>query len=208
MAHPHHHEARATNRAKLKAITGHSVLGRPHIAEGQASKAFAKSFHGHAEHKAHGGKAHHRLDRRARGGKTKKHGNVNIAIVHKSHPDFMPAGGMGAPLGGAPMPPPGLAGGMPPPGAMPPPGGMPGMPQKRGGRTYRKGGAVHSDVAEDKKLFKKMMAAHEKKEMKVEGKLHHKARGGSIGKYPLKRGGMESGEGRLAYTKAMKKKYP
>jgi hypothetical protein len=55
-------------------------------------------------------------------------------------------------------------------------------PTKRGGAVKKraKGGAVHSDEAADRKLFGKMMATHEKKEMEVEGKLKHKARGGHV----------------------------
>lgn len=46
-------------------------------------------------------------------------------------------------------------------------------------KAYAKGGKVHSDVAEDRKLFKKMMAEHERGEMKVEGK----ASGGRLDKF-------------------------
>lgn len=68
-----------------------------------------------------------------------------------------PAGApAGAPPSGPPM-------GAPPMGAPPGPpmAGPPGM--KRGGR-YAKGGKVHDDEAQDKKLFGKMFKAEEKKE--------------------------------------------
>lgn len=47
------------------------------------------------------------------------------------------------------------------------------MDRKRGGRAYAKGGHAHSDEAEDKALIRKMLAEHERKEMK-----EHRARGG------------------------------
>lgn len=46
-------------------------------------------------------------------------------------------------------------------------------------KAYAKGGKVHSDAAEDRKLIKKMMAEHERGEMKVEGR----ASGGRLDKF-------------------------
>lgn len=47
-------------------------------------------------------------------------------------------------------------------------------------KKMRRGGAVHSDVAEDKKLIASELAKHEKKEMAVEGKLRHRKKGGFV----------------------------
>ncbi len=66
-------------------------------------------------------------------------------------------------------------------GASPSP--VPAPMQKRGGR-------VHSDVAEDKALIRKMVKPSSIK----------KADGGRIS-YPLKKGGADSGVGRLEYSK-------
>lgn len=38
---------------------------------------------------------------------------------------------------------------------------------------YARGGSVHSDEAEDKKLIKKLLAEHEREEMKVKGTMKH-----------------------------------
>lgn len=58
------------------------------------------------------------------------------------------------------------------------------------GNEYARGGAVHSDEAADRKLFHKMMAEHERGEMKMEER-QARARGGRI------TAGAESGAGRL-----------
>jgi hypothetical protein len=91
------------------------------------------------------------------------------------------------------------------------------LPQKRGGK-------VHSDVAEDKKLISKMLNEHEKSEDKkaratggratsannkkwseyASKNSFHKKDGGGIGKYPLT-AGADSGEGRLQHSKAQRK---
>lgn len=42
--------------------------------------------------------------------------------------------------------------------------------KSRVGHIMKSGGAAHSDVAADKKLFKELMAKHEASEMKAEGK--------------------------------------
>lgn len=130
-------------------------------------KAKIKVKHGgHVE----GKKAKERADKYKRGGSVPRGHtkiNINMAASQADKAEAMKKGvALGAqmaaskmggggprPMGGAPMqargpapgaamPPPGAA--MPPPGGMPPSGpqGLPPMGQKRGGRTYAKGGKV------------------------------------------------------------------
>ena len=147
--HSHKRAARASSKAKFKAITGHKSGGQVHPDEKQDRALFHKMMAEH-EHKSHGSKGHHRVDKRARGGgvKHKKHGdvNVNVVIPHR-HPMPMPA-----PMAGLPHPPVGAPMGAPPPGGLPPGfppvagGGPPGMPpMKRGGRAYKRGGYIEGE---------------------------------------------------------------
>jgi hypothetical protein len=134
--------------------------GKVHDDAKEDKKLISKMMNDHeGSEKPEGKKAGGRLDKFARGGKTKgKHGNhVNIAVINgKGQPDAPPA--MAAPPGGLPMPPPkppmagppGLPPGMPPggppgmpPGGMPPPGMKPPGMMKRGGKAYKRGGKVH-----------------------------------------------------------------
>lgn len=63
--------------------------------------------------------------------------------------------------------------------------------RKRAGMFLKAaGGKAHSDEAADKKLIKKMLAQHEKEEMKVEGSLKHQR----ADKYA--RGGRTKGKGK------------
>ena len=140
--------------------------GKVHGDEAEDKKLITKMLNKHeAGEKPEGKKAGGRLDKYARGGKTKgKHGNhVNIAIVNPGAKDGAGAGGPMAapPPGGMPMPPPhppmggppGMPPGMPPGG---PPGGLPpgmgpkppGM-MKRGGKVYKRGGKVHMTAGAD-----------------------------------------------------------
>ena len=102
----------------------------------------------HTDLKVHGKKHGGRLDKFARGGRTKSKGtHINIVNVapHGRHPAMgaAPAVPPGPPPagGGLPMPPPGMGAG--------PPGMPPGMPMKppgvmkRGGKVYARGGKVH-----------------------------------------------------------------
>lgn len=111
---------------------------------------------------AHGGHVHgrhsgHRLDKHARGGRTKKHGTqVNIILKtgdkekeQMAEQQGMAAGAKmamsapkppmgpppGPPMGGPPMPPPGAGPGGPPPGMPPRP------PMQRGGKITLKTGS-------------------------------------------------------------------
>lgn len=86
-----------------------------------------------------GKKSHHRLDKLARGGKPKKSGTkVNVIVAPQGGKQPVPVP-VKVPLApNAPMP---SSGGAPIPSPMG--GGMPGQPpMKKGGKCYKKGGAV------------------------------------------------------------------
>lgn len=163
--HSHHaHRAHKVSKSRVKHIMhGHKRGGGVHHDDEAADrKLFNKLIKEHhaKEHKVEGHASGGRLDKYARGGKTKggkgkHHTQVNIAVVSphggvggSPSPSGASPAGLGLPGGGPPRPPmpPG-----PPPGAMPP-GGPPGMPpgmgmkppgmMKRGGKvTGQKGGA-------------------------------------------------------------------
>lgn len=69
--------------------------------------------------------------------------------------------------------------------------------RRRAKLLLKSGGRAHDDVAEDKKIFKKMMASHERMEgekhdgAKCGGRLDKKARGGAVKKFQM--GGAVSG---------------
>lgn len=134
--------------------------GKVHSDEKEDKKLISKMLKEHEgseepEGKASGG----RLDKYARGGKTKgKHGNhVNIAILNGKGQQDAPPAGLGAPPGGLPMAPPRppMAGppGLPPggPPGMPPPGMKPPGMMKRGGKVKMKGGSETGVGRLDKK---------------------------------------------------------
>jgi hypothetical protein len=161
MTHPFHsHREHHKSRGRV----GHIMKsgGHPHSDAAADKKLFSHLI---AQHEAkeegipghkHGG----RLDKYARGGRTKgkHHTQVNIAVVAPHGKDASPSGA-GALPGGPPLPrspaagpPPGLPPGGPPmagPPGLPPGGGMPpgmkppGM-MKRGGKvkTYARGGKL------------------------------------------------------------------
>ena len=151
--HSHHHlREMHPGRRRAKEMSRHFKRGgKVHGDEKEDKKLISKMLKEHeGTEKPEGKKAGGRLDKFARGGKTKgKHGNhVNIAVINgKGQPDAPPA--MAGPPGGLPMPPPRppMAGppGLPPggPPGMPPPGMKPPGVMKRGGRAYMKGGKVH-----------------------------------------------------------------
>lgn len=131
MANPFSDKAKSSSKSKFKALTGKSGGGQKFDGEPQAKKPAKKAAGGGIEAipgKASGG----RLDKFARGGRTKKGAtNVNIAIV-------VP-GGKGEEAPAPMMPPPGPPVGPPPGGPPMMPPGMPGM--KRGGRLGMTAGA-------------------------------------------------------------------
>lgn len=149
MAHSHHeHREHKAAKARVKHILGHKRGGAAHSDEKQDRKLFGKMMMKEHEGKVHGHKSGGRLDKRARGGGTKKgkhHTQVNIVVApHHGGSPSPDVGGApaGAGIGPPPLPP---GGPMPPPpgaGAMPPPGGMPPGPMKRGGRAYKRGGGT------------------------------------------------------------------
>lgn len=162
-SHHAHREHVASHKRVSHILKGHKKGGKVHSDEKEDRALFKKMIAQHeaGETKAEGKKSGGRLDKYARGGKTKgKHGNhVNIAIVN---PGKDQAGAM-PPPGGMPMPP-------PKPPMMPPPmppggpmGGPPGMPpgmkppgmMKRGGRTYARGGKVHMTAGADSGVGRK-----------------------------------------------------
>ena len=161
MAHPHHqHRAHKHSRERVKDILkgcgGRAHARGGHVNDKTALRA-AKSIVKHEQEEIHGKARGGRLDKYARGGRTKKpHTQVNVAVVAphgRGSPGGLGAGPIGGPPtpGGAPPPrppmgppgamppgglPPGLMGG-PPPGGGLPPGLPPRPPMKRGGRVKK-----------------------------------------------------------------------
>jgi hypothetical protein len=166
MAHPYqsHREVHAGQKRAKEMAKHYKRGGKVHGDEAEDKTLIKKMLkeHDKAEHKATGGAAVSRLDKRARGGGVKKgskghHTHINIMVAPKGG-DAGPPPGLGAggppppPMGGGappmvpkgPMPPPpggpmgggppGMPPGMPPPGAGGPPK-PPGM-MKRGGKVY------------------------------------------------------------------------
>lgn len=129
MAHPYKGKSHHSSRAKMHALTGHSGGGHAHAGGShfkRAKGAHAEIASEHPSRRKSGGHvpgaaAKPRLDKFAKGGRTKGKGhNTTVNIV-------MPQGHGGAGAGPGPMPkppmPPPMGG--PPPGG-PPPGGAPG----------------------------------------------------------------------------------
>ncbi len=151
MAHSHHaHRGHKVSKSRVKHILGHARGGAAHSDEAEDRKLFGKMIKEH-EGKVSGHKSGSRLDKYARGGKTKgkHHTQVNVIVApHRGSPS--PGG---APAGAGAVPPPPLPGGPPPGGPMPPPGmgapppGMP--PMKRGGRAYARGGKIGMTAGAD-----------------------------------------------------------
>lgn len=155
MAHPYHaHREHKANKHRVKHVLGHKRGGAAHSDAAEDRAMIRTAVHKHEAH-MHGGKSKTRLDKFARGGKTKgkHHTQVNVIVA----PHRGPPSAAGAPAGAGPVPPPSLPGGppkppmgMPPGGPMPPPGGPPGMgPMKRGGRAYKRGGGIGMTAGAD-----------------------------------------------------------
>ena len=168
MAHPYsaHKEKHAGRERAHEMVKRHKKGGKVgHPDEAQDKKLIKKMLsEDHKEHKAPGKKGEKRLDKFARGGKTKKghHTHINLVVAPKGGDaaPTMPPGPMGGgappvpkvPMAPPPGGPPGMGGGMPP-GAGGPPGMPPGMPgMKKGGKvTGMKGGSLSGEGRLDKK---------------------------------------------------------
>lgn len=145
--HPFHHvrETHAGRKRANEMAKGFKRGGAAHGDEAADRKLFKRMIKEHDE-KVPGRASGGRLDKFARGGKTKHGTQVNIAVVapHGRQGAAPAPGGILPPAGGglppkppiAPPPPPPGAGAMPPPGMMKP-------PMKTGGRAYKHGGKVH-----------------------------------------------------------------
>lgn len=172
--HPHRHDAMRASRTKARAITGHAGGGHAHLGASHRKRAdhhgVQRSWDGHRKTYSepvaiHSGKSKHRLDKFARGGRAKRKGDVNVAIVMPHHgertqPTPFGAGIASAPApaprampGGPPMPP--MGGGMPAgAGAPPVPGGAglpPGMGMGGGG-GFAKGGRARGKEHQPKPM--------------------------------------------------------
>lgn len=139
MAHSHHaHRASHVSKHRVSHITkgyacggmarkGYKRGGGVHSDEKEDRKLISKMLKEHekVEGRARGG----RLDKFARGGKTKHHKGtqVNIAVVNPSHHGGPPSAAGGPPAGGG-LPAPGGPPAPPPRPPMGPPGAGPGMP--------------------------------------------------------------------------------
>lgn len=183
MAHPFAHHARKTGHHKMRSM--HKSGGLPNKvlpimhAVGENQSGGIRESSSSMQLKRQAGASG--MKRGGKFGHHKSKAKPDMAALMASQAQASPPGpdAMGASgAGGAPAP---VSSPMPP-------------MQKHGGKVG------HSDEAADKALFKKMMAAHEAKEMKVHGTLKHKGhkRGGRL---PLAghntHGGAISGVGRL-----------
>ena len=177
MAHPYKQESRASERGKIKSLTGFAKGGRPHSDAAEDRKLFAKMFKQAEakEIKIEGKKSGGRLDHYTRGGKTKRaKSKVKIVLMPPSEPI--------AQTPSAPVPGVAGAGGTPLPPAPPM---MNPMMRKAGGAVTGPDKAVLTESEQEKFL--------------------KRARGGAAHKYPHLKGGMDSGLGRLGLSKFQKK---
>ena len=156
MAHPHNeHRQHKVERRRVEHITkGYASGGGVHADEAEDKKLIRKTVKSSAM-KAEGKAPKHRMDKRARGGRTKHKGTtVNVIVPHAEGGamPMHPAMAGPPPMAAAPAAPPPMAlRPMMPPGG-PPMGGPgpmpPGMPIRRsGGRAYASGGGVKDGLA-------------------------------------------------------------
>lgn len=152
MANPYRGQAKSTNAAKFKAISGKSAPGKAFDGATENSDAVAKSYKSTATSGPNVPtvKSSARLDkapRKASGGAVKKGTTVNVNVISGGGKQPMPLP-IPIPAGGPPGgPPPGPPPGADMPGPMagapqlgPPPGGPP-MMRKAGGRVKMTAGA-------------------------------------------------------------------
>lgn len=174
--HPHHeHRQHKVERKRVHEMTkGYASGGAVHADEAADKKLIRRTVKKTAL-KMDGEHPKHRMDRRARGGRTKSKGkgtNVNVIVAPQHAMGGAPgmAGMPGAPPHppmAPPAPPP--AGAMPPPGAPAmPPGAMPprpGMIPPQGMPIRAKGGRIQSGTATESypvPKMKKIMSGHPK----------------------------------------------
>lgn len=151
MAHPYNHvREKKPGQKRAHEMSKHFKSGGAvKLATGGAVKLKTGGAT-HTDMKAEGGAVSGRLDKRARGGGTKKHGkghhtHINIMVAPKGG-DGAPPPGLGAggpPMGAPPMAP---KGPMTPPMGGPMGAGPPGMPPKPPGMMKR-GGKVYSGLS-------------------------------------------------------------
>src|ERR1700677_4216901 len=166
MAHPfnEHRDHKVQKKRVADRMKGYAAGGLVHPDEAADKKLIKRTVKKSAM-RMDGGAVKHRMDRRARGGRTKSKGKgtvVNVINTPGGHA-LGGAPGMGGampppampPAAGPGAPPPGMMAGRPPmpaPGAMPPGGMPPGMPPQmppraKGGKAYASGGAVKDGAA-------------------------------------------------------------
>ena len=151
MAHPmnEHRQHHVEKRRAHHMIKGYASGG---AVETNDKKSVEKSVR-KGEMRAEGKLPKHRMDKRARGGRTKHGGKTVVNVIAGGHPGMgappmMPPPGAGPAVAPAMPPRPPMAGppmGMPPGGM--PPGAPPMGPRRSGGRAYASGGAVKSGPA-------------------------------------------------------------
>lgn len=224
MAHPLKADSESAHSSKLHRMTRHYGAAGPNNIKSPQEYLKGNGGEQHVGYGADSEMASARSDRPARrsaaanplptyarGGKVKGATNVNIIVAPQSPQQPGPGAGPSPQLAALAQ----KAMGAPPPGAMPPlgappmmspgagPGGPPMMPRARGGKVK------HSDEAEDKKLFHKMMAEHEQREAKMERAASKgRATGGRVPDLSSMDAGSMSGEGRLEKIKIQKRNLP
>ena len=156
MAHPYHeHRAgKVEKRRVAERMKGYAHGGAVHEDEKQ-DKKLVKRMVKKTAMKMEGEKSKHRMDRRARGGRTKSKGKGTVVNVINTPGHAMGgAPGMMPPGGAPPMPPPRppMAPPMPPQGAMPPAGGGMPMPPPGAMPVRAKGGRVKDGPAYEESL--------------------------------------------------------
>lgn len=220
MSHPHNDlRDHLVQKSRVSHIAHRASGGRVHDDDAE-DRTLIKGMVKPSAMKVEGKKAGGRIDKRARGGRTKHKGtNVNVVVAPQGGGDKtpvpVPVPGGGGPPGGMPvrppmLPPPG-GGGMPPGvgGGGPPPGGMPGGPpmmHSRGGRAYKSGGRVGPAFDEGRRNGTQVSHSPGKNDGKDigRGKPITYATGGAVeapkgkaGMGPNMRAGGKSGLGRL-----------
>ncbi len=159
MAHSYAHlrEVHAGRKRAQQMSKRFKKGGRVHGDEAEDKKLIKKMLKEEEkkEVKVEGKKSGGRLDKYARGGRTKKGTHINILVAPHGGssspaagaapgaPPGLPPGAGAGPPPHPPMPPPGGPTGGPPGGPpMPPPGMKPPGMMRRGGRAYKRGGKV------------------------------------------------------------------